>query len=862
VDAYGDPLPAGAVARLGTTRLRLRGLKEILGFSADGKTLLALRQSDLSLLDLATGRTVRAIALPAHNGQPADPRDLRFFANVPVAGDGRTVALGGHPEGGLFVVDIPSGKVRSRLAQEVLFPQVDGVETGYARRPGQLSHDGKFLAMLRRRSDGQTEVAWFDTVRAKQVHRASVKWSHDEVSSLSFTQDGKILAFAEPSPKVGRSRLRQWDTASGKELRSPNLSDQVRVFRFLPDSKAFVATLQYDLSVRLLETASGKEVRRFSENEGGSPAFALSADGKTLALAGMGRVRLWDLRLGKEVRSVRHPALDGNAPGVFLSPDGKTLAAVTPHRLLLWDVATGKELYPTGGHAAPVSSVAFAPGGKRLASVASDGTLRVWELPSGKEDDRFRPFAKVDEEEPGQGEVAARSRVGFSPDGSTVLATMANLPVQTWDARTARPLRQFGNGKAVYPTQLSPDGRLLAGAVEDGPVRLWDTRTGKEVLRMRWHNPPAEPEEAIEDSLFGLVFSPDGKTLASMSLTAQAQKNDVLLRLWEVSTGTERLRLRVDSNPGGPERIQGVRLAVLRRHFEQGVGDKGALAFAPDGKTLALGVDNEIYLHDAATGKELRQFAGAGVWAAALAFSADGKLLAAGRHDGGIRLWRADTGALWCDVPGHEHPVTALAFSPDGKTLASGSVDSTVLLWDVTQFPPGRRAPARGLTAAELEALWADLAGADAARAYRAAGALAAEPGQAVPLLKARLRPVAPPEPERVARLLTELESKRFTVRQRAAHELEGLGDLAEPALEKLLAAKPPLETRKRVEAILERLRGPAGPGDMLRALRAVEVLERIGSPPARAVLRALAGGAPGHRITEEARASLARLSR
>src|SRR5262249_39260548 len=157
-------------------------------------------------------------------------------------------------------------------------------------------------------------------------------------------------------------------------------------------------------------------------------------------------------------------------------------AAVTVNRLVLWDVATGKELNPTGGHAGAVGSVAFAPSGKRVASAANDGTLRGWERPSGKEDDRFRPFAKVDAEE-GCNQPDGAGRVRFSPDGSAVLAAMANLPVQTWDAKTARPLRQFGGGKAIFPAQMSPDGRLLAGAGADGLVRLWDTRTGKEIRR-------------------------------------------------------------------------------------------------------------------------------------------------------------------------------------------------------------------------------------------------------------------------------------------------------------------------------------------------------------------------------------------
>ena len=167
--------------------------------------------------------------------------------------------------------------------------------------------------------------------------------------------------------------------------------------------------------------------------------------------------------------------------------------------------------------------------------------------------------------------------------------------------------------------------------------------------------------------------------------------------------------------------------------------------------------------------------------------------------------------------------------------------------------------------AGQLAGWWADLAGADAdadaARAYAAVCRLADRPGPAVPWLRARLRPVAP-QPRRIARLVAALDSDQFPARARAMKELEALGGQAAPALRAALQGKPAPEVRRRVEELLGRLDEPLTDPEVLRAVRAVEALERMGTAEARRLLRELAKEAPGARLTEEARSSLRRLDR
>jgi hypothetical protein len=319
--------------------------------------------------------------------------------------------------------------------------------------------------------------------------------------------------------------------------------------------------------------------------------------------------------------------------------------------------------------------------------------------------------------------------------------------------------------------------RRLAACAVDGRVLLWDAGTGRELGR--W---------PIGGSFFaGLAFSPDGTALAS------AESQAGVARIWEAATGKEIRRLA-------------------------GQEDCDSVTFSPDGRLVATASgawagDATVRLCEALTGQEVRRFRG---------------------HFGGVQC---------------------VAFSPDGRSLAAGAGDATVLVWDVT----GRPRPAR-LEGAELERLWSDLRG-DADRAYAAVWRLAASPGQTLPLLRERLRLAAAADPTRVARLIANLASPRFAVRDRATRDLAGLGDVVRVELRRALDGQPPLEVRQRVERLLEQC-GPSSipSGEHLRALRAVVILEDIGTPEARKVLEELAGGAPEARLTQEARTALGRL--
>src|SRR5262245_12941893 len=239
----------------------------------------------------------------------------------------------------------------------------------------------------------------------------------------------------------------------------------------------------------------------------------------------------------------------------------------------------------------------------------------------------------------------------------------------------------------------------------------------------------------------------------------------------------------------------------------------------------------------------------------AIAFSPDGEWLAWGGHIGGVYM---------CDVAGRRSPwmagkglyVSSLAVSADAQLLAVGSASKVHLLelasgkelQEVERDAP--RVLTDRLSADELAGLWRDLAAADAAVAYRAVWRLIAAPVDSVPFLAEHVRPAEPLDQGRLRRLVQDLGSDQFQTRHSAMKELEKLGALAEDVLREAQDKRVSLEMQRRIEQLQKKISGRIDDVEVLRHLRAVKVLEHIGSPQARKVIEQLASGASEARLT------------
>jgi hypothetical protein len=225
---------------------------------------------------------------------------------------------------------------------------------------------------------------------------------------------------------------------------------------------------------------------------------------------------------------------------------------------------------------------------------------------------------------------------------------------------------------------------------------------------------------------------------------------------------------------------------------------------------------------------------------------------------GEIRLLSMASGNTAATLAGFRGKADRLAFSPDNKLLVSGMDDTSALVW---RLAPAAEQPAADLEPKVVRRLWDELAGEDAAKAYRAMWMLARSPSTSIPFLQANLQPAVAPDASTLAKLIKDMNSDRFVVRDQATRALEQLGELAEASLKQALDANPPLEARQRIQRLLGNQDAPIKLPAKLRQIRAVEVLEYIGTPAAARLLERLTRGAPAARLTHEARDSLARIS-
>jgi WD40 repeat protein len=636
-DRYGDPLPAGAIARLGTLRWRHEGEVCALAFSPNGK-ILAAASHQVVLWEVATGKMIHSLPTAARGLQS---RTLDFSP------DGKTLAVFSGEEVSLW--NVATGRQAGAI--------------GFKSRLLEMgclcfSPDGRFLAVggFQAGGEGGIEAHLFNVATGEVTRK--FEGQRAVINALAFSPDGRILALGTLNPG-----LQLFDVATGKRLRGLDHPKKnfINAIAFSPDSKT-VASGSWDV-ILLSDVATGNELARFEAKMQSVNGLAFTPDGKQLVSGSqVPSVHLWDVPGKKLVKTLPSRLYVGRA--MALAPDGKTVAMGTAaNTLRLWDVPSGKELFTNlQGHDSGLHALAFTPDGTQLVS-AGDRAVHFWDTrkwnhvdqlgawgtwslaiaPDGKRMARASAWeqsvqvcAADGREELLQLKLPAgnyTTQVGFCNHGKHLVTLNGNSDsgqiksqLILWDGATGRQLR-LQEFPSVVPHALAVWGQGKTAFVGGSEQLLFcDLETGKTKVINRPHKHQVE----------ALALSPDGRLLLSGSL-------DRTVRLWEVLTGQE--------------------IRTFAKH-QRAVG---AVAFSPDGRLAASGGGRLGYPYDV-------------------------------KDPARIRLWEVGSGDEIKTFTGHDSDVVALAFSPDGTTLAAALQNTSILVWNVARIKPRSTRPlAKGL---------------------------------------------------------------------------------------------------------------------------------------------------------------------
>lgn len=640
-DLYGDPLPQGALLRLGTERLRRadegQGRRETsVSYSPDGVILACNDGDTVALWNAATGRFLRRL-------EPQDANHKQRSNPV------EQVAFG--PQGSELAAVFSDGKV-------ILWDLLDGDKVAMTfdavpRNPTSsescrgfaYSPDGQMLAV---NWGGKSIV--FDKRSGKALRTLGAERDNPQFG-LAWTPDGKCVAQGWRAPVVRLWNVERVDEAP-REFNLDRLAFAISV-AVSHDGQTLAAGCivkgRTEIMICLWDIATGRLKVSVPSQDAVSVHF--TPDDKMLVSATeKGSIDLWDVTTAELRRTIVSGA------GIFrtaaVTADGRTMAIGSAFpEIAQWDLETGqKKLADLVGHSRAVRAVAYSPHGDVIATATENGDVRLWDAVTGQQHWQLK--------------AASGGHLAFDPSGKQLAsAGLGGGRVDLLDAATGERVRVFDTGqKKVRRMAFTPDGRRLVtvgsnseawsslGPVTD-QVHVWWVKTGQHIRQF----------DVTASSIESMIELPETDLLV---LGLAFSEESLGMQAFDLETGA----------------LQG----VAKGHKASVNALTGA-----NGIVASASQDATIRLWNPATWEALAVLESHKNPIRSIAFSPDGARLVSSDEAGSVRLWDVKTRRQIHQFPEQRCEALAVCFSPSGDRVVAGMADSTALVWDARALQVG-----------------------------------------------------------------------------------------------------------------------------------------------------------------------------